>query len=227
MPVMIFMEDHKADTIKRVVNAVHDFGDENNSPRHTFRLACGNVGVMAATNEVVEAAQLRVLLWVYAAVIILCMLTFRSWRVTVCIVLPLSIVSVLCYALMNVLGIGLKTSTLPVAALGVGIGVDYGIYIFSRMLGAMEEGASLEDAYFQTLKGTGSAVLVTGLTLAIGVSTWVFSALKFQADMGLLLSFMFLANMLGALFLLPSLAYFLFPGPRHVPSAMHPDLREK
>jgi hypothetical protein len=132
-------------------------------------------------------------------------------RVTLCIIVPLSIVSVLCNALMVLLGIGLKVNTLPVAALGVGVGVDYGIYIFGRMQTSMREGANLQEAYLETLRTTGAAVLVTGLTLAIGVSTWVFSALKFQVDMGLLLSFMFLANMLGALLLLPSLAYFIFP----------------
>jgi predicted RND superfamily exporter protein len=215
MPVMIFMEDHKAGTINDVIYAIEEFAKVNDSDRHRFRLACGNVGVMAATNQVVEASQVPILLWVYAAVITLCLITFRSIRVTLCIILPLSIVSVLCYALMSLLGIGLKTNTLPVAALGVGVGVDYGIYIFSRVVTAMREGADLPEAYLQTLRTTGAAVLVTGLTLAIGVSTWVFSALKFQADMGLLLSFMFLANMLGALLLLPSLAFFILPSKKN------------
>lgn len=206
MPVMVFLEDHRTDTIKRVVDKVEEFAAEHNSGRHRFRLAAGNAGVMAATNQVVEAAQLRILLYVYAAVIVLCLLTFRSWRITFCVVVPLSLVSVLCYALMSLLNIGLKVSTLPVAALGVGIGVDYGIYIFSRMKRELEAGANIHEAYRATLGSAGSAVLVTGLTLATGVSTWIFSALKFQADMGLLLSFMFLANMLGALLVLPSLA---------------------
>ena len=214
MPVLMFTEDHKAETIKRIVAAVKAYAAENDSDRHRFRLATGNVGVMAATNEVVDATQFRILVYVYAAVITLCLITFRSWRVTLCIILPLSLVSVLCYALMAVLGIGLKQSTLPVAALGVGIGVDYGIYIFNRMKGAMDEGANLRQAYLETLRMTGSAVLVTGLTLAAGVATWVFSDLQLQADMGLLLSFMFFANMLGALFMLPSLAFFFFPSHR-------------
>jgi predicted RND superfamily exporter protein len=211
MPVMIFTADHKAGTINDVIDTIEDFAAANDSDRHRYRLAAGNVGVMAATNQVVEATQVPILLWVYAAVISLCVLTFRSVRVTLCIIIPLSIVSVLCYALMSLLGIGLKVNTLPVAALGVGVGVDYGIYIFSRVVTSMQEGADLPEAYLQTLRTTGAAVLVTGLTLAIGVSTWVFSALKFQADMGLLLSFMFLANMLGALLLLPSLAFFILP----------------
>jgi predicted RND superfamily exporter protein len=209
MPVMIFLEDHKAKTIERVVDAVKAFAAENDSDRHRFRLATGNVGVMAATNEVVRAAQVRMLIYIFTAVFVLCLVTFRSWRPAVCIVLPLGLVSVLCYALMSLLEIGLKTSTLPVAALGVGIGVDYGIYIFSRLKRGLENGLPLEEAYLRTLRVTGNAVLVTGLTLAIGVCTWIFSALQFQADMGILLTFMFLANMLGAIFLLPGLAVWL------------------
>lgn len=209
MPVIAFLEDHRAETIDRVVAAIEDYAEENDSDRHTFRLATGNVGVMAATNDVVEDAQLKMLLYIYAAVMALCLLAFRSWRGVVCIVLPLGVVSILSYALMSLLGIGLKTSTLPVAALGVGIGVDYGIYIYSRLQELRGEGLDLRSAYRRTLGSAGNAVLVTGLTLAIGVSTWIFSDLQFQADMGVLLTFMFLANMLGAIVLLPSLAAFL------------------
>jgi uncharacterized protein len=108
------------------------------------------------------------------------------------------------------LGIGLKVSTLPVAALGVGIGVDYGIYIFSRLLHFLKEGDTLRFAYERALRETGSAVVFTGLTLALGVSTWTMSALQFQADMGLLLAFMFLVNMLGAILVLPALAALVY-----------------
>src|SRR3954468_5014868 len=111
---------------------------------------------------------------------------------------------------MVYLGIGLKTSTLPMVALGVGIGVDYGIYIFARLQAALKAGDYFEDAMFVALKDAGAAVVFTGLTLAIGVSTWIFSDLKFQADMGLLLSFMFLVNMIGAILLLPAMARWLW-----------------
>ncbi len=211
MPVMIFLEDHRAETLDRVVSAVKEFARNNDSDRTRFRLATGSAGVMAATNEVVSDAQLKMLLWIYVAVLLLCLVTFRSWRAAVCIVLPLALVSVLAYALMSRLGIGLKTSTLPVAALGVGIGVDYAIYIFSRLREQLATGLSLRQAYHATLDVTGNAVLITGLTLAVGVSTWILSALQFQADMGVLLTFMFLANMLGALVLLPALAVWLIP----------------
>jgi uncharacterized protein len=161
---------------------------------------------MAATNEVVHAAEKPILHWVFGAVTLLCLITFRSIRATLCIVVPLAIVSYLAYALMVYLGIGLKTSTLPVVALGIGIGVDYGIYLFARLQSELNAGQYFEDAMFTAFKDTGAAVVFTGLTLAIGVSTWLFSELKFQADMGLLLTFMFLVNMVGAIIMLPAMA---------------------
>jgi len=123
----------------------------------------------------------------------------------------LGLVSLLAYALMSMLQIGLKVSTLPVVALGVGVGVDYGIYIFSRLRSYLRAGQSLQDAYLHTLAITGNGVAFTGVTLAFSVATWIFSPLKFQADMGILLTFMFLVNMLGAALLLPALACMLLP----------------
>jgi len=211
MPVYIYTADHKAETIDRVVNAVKAFQAEHGSENLKFRLATGNVGVMAATNEAVSAAQFPMLMWVFAAIILLCLITFRSIRGTLCIVIPLTLVSILAYALMAWLEIGLKISTLPVVALGVGVGVDYGIYIYSRFQSLLKKGESIHDAYFTTLKLTGSGVIFTGITLAVGVATWIFAPIKFQADMGILLTFMFLFNMAGAIVLLPALAYWLKP----------------
>jgi predicted RND superfamily exporter protein len=176
-----------------------------------FRLATGNVGVMASTNDVVKKAQMPMLIMVYAAIVLLCLLTFRTLFGTLAIVIPLTLVSFLAYALMAFMGIGLKVNTLPVVALGVGIGVDYGIYIFSKMQEFLKQGKSLYDAYYETLRITGKAVFFTAITLAVGVGTWMFSDLQFQADMGVLLAFMFVLNMLGALILLPSLAFWLMP----------------
>mgnify|MGYP003393324746 CR=1 FL=1 len=210
MPVYIFTTDHKAETIERLTAAIEAYAAEHNSDRHTIRLATGNVGVMAATNQAVKAAQFPMLMWVYVSIIALTYAGFRSWRATVCVISPLALVSLLAYALMAELEIGLKVATLPVETLGVGVGVDYGIYIFSRFLAAKREGKSFEESYLIAIRQTGSAVLVTGVCLSIGVSTWAFSALKFQADMGILLTFMLLVNMLGALLLSPAIAAWLW-----------------
>ena len=210
MPIILFMEDHKAETISRVVEAVKDYRDEYQTDDMSFSLASGPVGVMAATNEAVKAAQDPMMLYVFGAVIALCLISFRSIRATLVVVIPLYVVSVLAQALMTYLQIGLTVSTLPVIALGVGIGVDYGIYILSTKSLMLKKGATVQEAYLAALKERGSAVLFTGITLAIGVSTWVFSSLKFQMDMGILLTFMFVVNMLGAIIVLPALARFLW-----------------
>jgi uncharacterized protein len=211
IPVMVYTEDHKAETIERVVEEVKQWRGEHALEGTEFRLATGNVGVMAAMNEEVAASQFPILAYVFGAVILLCWASFRSLRAVACIVIPLALVSLLAYALMAFLDIGLKVNTLPVVALGVGIGVDYGIYIFSRFQFFLHQGMSIQHAYTMTLRVTGNAVVFTGITLAIGVFTWVFSPLQFQADMGILLTFMFLVNMFGAILLLPALATWLLP----------------
>lgn len=213
LSVYVYLRDHKADTLSGVVKVVEDFAGRNNSPGYRFLNAAGNAGIEAATNIVVKEANRKMLFLVYAAVILISLVTFRSWRAVVCAVLPLMLTSVLCEALMVWLNIGVKVATLPVIALGVGIGVDYALYIMTVMLRYLREGASLSEAYYKALVFTGKIVVLTGATLGIAVATWYFSPIKFQADMGILLAFMFVWNMLGALILLPALAYFLFrPG---------------
>lgn len=205
MPLTLFTSDHRATTISRIVGEIQEFAASSSVADLDFRLATGNVGVMAAMNEVVSDAQYPILLYVFTAVIVLCLVTFRSAVAVLCIVIPLALVSLLTYALMASLGIGLKVYTLPVVALGIGIGVDYGIYIFSRLRSILATGEPLAKAYEHTLRITGSGVVFTAVSLSAGVVTWIFAPLAFQADMGLLLTFMFLLNMLGAIFLLPAL----------------------
>jgi predicted RND superfamily exporter protein len=211
MPVILFLEDHKAETINRVVDKVKRVTKSLETDHVKFKLASGPVGVMAATNEAVAEAQTPMMIYVYGAVTLLCLISFRSVRATIVVIIPLYVVSTLAQWLMTALDIGLTVSTLPVIALGVGIGVDYGIYILSTMSLKLREGYQVQDAYLAALKERGSAVLITGVTLAIGVSTWFWSDLKFQVDMGILLTFMFLVNMIAAVLVLPAIAAFLWP----------------
>ena len=211
LTMYVFLKDHKADTLSRVVSHVEHFAAANDTKDVKFLMAAGSAGIEAATNIVVRQAWRIMLYLVYGVVAILCFITFRSWKAVLVAMLPLVVTSMLAEALMVALGMGVKVATLPVIALGVGIGVDYALYILSVTLARMREGLSLEEAYHKALLFTGKVVMLTGLTLALAVVTWVFSPIKFQADMGLLLGFMFLWNMVGALFLLPALAYFVMP----------------
>jgi len=209
MPVIAYLTDHRAETLDRVVATAARFADEHSTPERQFLLAAGSAGIEAATNIVVREANRTMLFYVYGAVIVLCFVTFRNWRAVIVAVVPLVVTSILCEALMVVLGIGVKVGTLPVIALGVGIGVDYALYLLSIQLAQQRADATLAEAHRCALQFTGKVVALVGVTLAAGVVTWIWSPIKFQADMGILLTFMFVWNMVGALILIPALSHFL------------------
>ncbi|RJG24144.1 efflux RND transporter permease subunit [Massilia cavernae] len=227
LTLYVYLRDHKAETLTRVVEHVKGFAAANDTESVKFLLAAGSAGIDAATNIVVKDAWNKMLWLVYGAVVVLAFVAFRSWRAVVVAIVPLVVTSFLTEALMVALGMGVKVATLPVIALGVGIGVDYALYILSVMLVALRQGLSLSEAYYRALLFTGKVVMLTGITLAIGVITWMFSPIKFQADMGLLLAFMFLWNMLGALVLLPALAHFLLRPAATVAAVTQPKVRRQ
>lgn len=208
--VLLYLKDHQAATLTHVIEAIKHYDAQFGDATMKFRLATGSAGIMAATNEVVKVSDIWVNLALFTSVSLLCLLAFRSTRITICIVLPLALVTVLCNAIMARLNIGLKVNTLPVVALGVGVGIDYGIYLFERMKHAMEKGeTSLRRALQEALEQRGTASVFTAVTMAIGVGTWAFSDLKFQSDMGMLLAFMFVVNLIAAVVVSPAIAAFL------------------
>ena len=225
MPTYVFMGDHKATTIDSVIAAINKDVADSPSKDVTFQLAGGNVGVMAATNAVIKKTEFSVLAWLYAAITLCVFVSFRGIVGIICILVPLAAVSVFTYAIMVFLGIGETVATLPVAAFAAGIGVDYGIYIFSVLEeNVKSKGMPLREAYADTLHQTGKAVVVTGLALSASVATWMLSGLQFQIDMGILLTVMFLANAGAALIILPAFASFLMKQPA---DSMSPSLAKK
>ncbi|WP_338016813.1 efflux RND transporter permease subunit [Noviherbaspirillum sedimenti] len=214
-PLVVYLTDHKAETLDSVLKTVEAFAAEHNSADISFMPAAGSAGIESITNIVVREAQYPMLLALYVAVMLLCYWTFRSWRATVVALIPLVITSFLCEALMVALGIGVKVSTLPVIALGVGIGVDYALYLLSVQIALQRKGVPLAAAYQQSIAFTGRMVLLVALTMAVSVFTWAWSPIKFQADMGILLAFMFIWNMVGALILIPALSHFFLSDKLH------------
>jgi uncharacterized protein len=226
LPVHLYLADHKAGTIKSVVGAVKDFRTQNANETVHVRLAGGNVGVQAATNEVLETTELPMMLYVYLTIVALVFVTYRDWRAMIACCLPLTLATFLGYWFMKELQIGLTVATLPVMVLAVGIGVDYAFYIYNRLQIYLAQGVDIVTSFKQALRETGIATIFTALTLSVGVATWSFSELKFQADMGLLLTFMFMINMLMAMTFLPALAVMidvLIPRrrPVHAPFLSH------
>jgi predicted RND superfamily exporter protein len=226
MAVNLYLSDHKATTIQGVVAAVKQFRAAHTMEGVSFRLAGGNAGVEAATNEVLAGEELPMLLYVFAAILLLVFLAYRDWRAMLACCLPLAVATYIGYAFMKLLDIGLTVATLPVMVLSVGVGVDYAFYIYNRLQLHMARGENIVDSFEHALKETGVATVFTAITLSVGVATWSFSALKFQADMGKLLAFMFMVNMVMAITALPAFAVVLerlFPrrGPVHMPGLAH------
>lgn len=217
--VHLFLADHKATTIHRVIAAAKAFRSQFTQPGVSVRLASGNAGVIAAINEEVERSELPMMLYVYGAIALLVFVVYRDWRAVLVCCLPLTLGTFIGYWFMKELQIGLTIATLPVMVLAVGIGVDYAFYIYNRLQLHQALGQPITKAVEHALLEVGVATIFTAITLAVGVATWAFSDLKFQADMGKLLAFMFLVNMIMAMTVLPAFAVWLeqtFPRRRPV-----------
>ncbi len=228
MAANVYLADHKATTIAPVVRAAKEFRERFDAQGMgvKLRLASGNVGVLAATNEEVERRELPMMLYVYAAIVILVLAAYRDWRAMLACCVPLTVATFLGYWFMKTLSIGLTVATLPVMVLATGIGVDYAFYIYNRLLIHLSRGEQMRPALEKALGEVGVATIFTAITLSVGVATWSFSELKFQADMGILLTFMFMVNMVMAITVLPAFAVVLdtvFPrkGPVKAPAIGH------
>lgn len=218
----LYLTDHKAKTINGVIEKVKEFRDNNKLPGVNVRLAAGNAGVIAAINDEVEKSELPMMLYVYAAIAILVLLAYRDLRAVLACCLPLTVATFVGYWFMKVEEIGLTVATLPVMVLAVGIGVDYAFYIYNRLQLHLAKGEGIVNALEHSIREVGMATIFTAITLSIGVATWSFSQLKFQADMGKLLAFMFMVNLVMAMTALPAFAVILerlFPrrGPVRAP----------
>lgn len=236
--VHLYLRDHKATTITHVLDRVKTYRTQYpfkgvninvmspgqpeataDSDNLMIRLAAGNAGVLAATNDEVSKSELPMMLYVYLAIVVLVFIVYRDFRAMISCCLPLTVSTFIGYWFMKELEIGLTVATLPVMVLAVGIGVDYALYIYNRIQLHMGEGMSLQMAMEKALEFEAMATIFTALTLSVGVATWSFSALKFQADMGELLAFMFIVNLVMAMSTLPALAFVLerwFPRKRPV-----------
>jgi predicted RND superfamily exporter protein len=215
--VIIWYKDHMGDTMRTAIATVKDFIEKNqdrlSEAKVEFKLASGNLGVLAAVNEVVAEAQLLNFVLVMVVIFILCSLTYRSIAAALILMIPLNITNLVTLTVMKALGIGLNINTIPIVSVGVGVGIDYGIYLLSRLC---EEYGSVGDYSFKTpdvaIRTTGKAIFFTATTMIAGVIFWYFfSSLRFQAEMGLLLAVIMFVNMIGALLLIPSLVYVFKP----------------
>jgi predicted RND superfamily exporter protein len=177
----------------------------------TLRLAGGLIGILAAVNEEIENSYRLNLLLVLFTVFVLSYLTYRSVLGALIVMLPSIIAQPLTEAVMYLSRIDMNISSLPVAAVGIGIGIDYGYYVLSRIVEEYGECRDFDVANERALMTTGRAVLFTGTTLVASVILWVFFPMKFQAEMALLLSLILAFHVVGALVFIPAAVSLLKP----------------
>jgi len=210
--VVAFFKDHRGDTVRKAIDWARDFIAQNPIEGATFKLAGGLIGIVAATNEVVAEYSEKVRVFIFLIIFLFVAITYRSFVAGFILTFSVALADFISVAIMAYMEIGLNINTLPVASVGVGIGLDYGIYVVSRM---KEEYANTEDlgaAIITGLTTSGKAVTFTATTLIGGIIMWYFlSAVRFQAEMGLLLSLLMFFNMVGAILVVPTLVAVIKP----------------
>jgi predicted RND superfamily exporter protein len=209
--ITMYLRDHKGETLRKVVEHAREFIDKNPVPGAKFRMAGGYGGLLAAINEEVTKHQAQVTILAFGIIFLFCALAYRSLLAGLLFLVPLAVSNYLTYALMGARGIGLDVNSLPVVAVGVGLGVDYGLYVVGRIQEEFDKSRNFQTAIITALTTAGKAVLFTASTMVFGVLFWSFSFLRFQADMGTMLLFWMIISMLGGLILLPALVATIKP----------------
>ncbi|RJP21423.1 MAG: RND family transporter [Deltaproteobacteria bacterium] len=203
--IRVFFKDHTVGTINKALEETKRFFAENPLKAGQVRLAGGLIGVLGAIGEVLGRYHLEATLLSYGLICAVTLVTFRSFIAMILVCVPLGMVSVMSFAFMKLFDIELDVNTLPIAALGMGLCVDYGIYLYGKIQSESRLGGTFKEVLDRAMVSCGSAVIVTGTTFTVGVILWVFSDLRFQATMGILLAFMFVMNMVTSILVLPIL----------------------
>jgi hypothetical protein len=203
--IIIYCRDKMPKTVESVMDYIKAYlKDTPGPPGGKYVLAGGAVGTQAAIRETIADAQIWNLIFALGGVLVLVALEFKSLTAGLILTIPLAISNYFTFALMGAYHIGLTTNTFPVASVGIGLGVDYGIYFVGRLVEERKKGLDLSEAIYKALTTNGKSIIQIATTITIGLLLWVFSALKFQAEMGLLLAIILTLNMFGALLLVPA-----------------------
>jgi len=209
--ITIFFRDDRRDTIGEALRLAKEYIAANPEDTLDFRLACGLFGMLAALNEEVEWSYQVNLYLVLATVFVLSFLTYRSLAGALIVMIPSIVAQPLTEAIMYWTQIDMNINSLPVAAIGIGVGIDYGYYVLSRITEEYEHSANIDQAIEEALMTTGRAILFTGATLTASVIFWLFFPMKFQAEMAFLLTLILFLHVVGALVFIPSMVSLFKP----------------
>ncbi|MFH0730400.1 MAG: MMPL family transporter [Pseudomonadota bacterium] len=213
--INLFFSDHTSDNLLRIRDAAYGFFKDHpmKTEKGEFGLAGGRIGMEIGVNEEMKNSHLIIDIAVYCGIFFLCAICYRSFIAGLMLTIPLILANALCFSYMSIRNIGLSINTLPIAAIGAGLGVDFAIYLYSR---CMEEFAKKNGDWSETIIQSvctcGKAVVYTGLTVILPVLTWyLFSDMKFQAEVGFFLSMIMAANVILVLTLHPLLIWIIKP----------------
>ncbi len=211
--VLMYFSDRKGDTIATAIARVKQFIKDNPELQElaNFRLAGGIIGVIASVNEVILSGQIQSIALALFILVMMCIIVYRSSIAGMFFMVPVVLANLVTFAFMSWQNIGMNINTVPVAALGIGLGVDYTLYICDRIKGEYDLGKTHLEAIAISLHCAGRGVLVTALVLIVSVGVWLFSSLRFQAEMGMLIGMWLTVSALSALFLMPAMAYIFKP----------------
>jgi predicted RND superfamily exporter protein len=209
--VTLFFRDHQGETIRTAVARVQDYVKQNPIEKADYLLAGGLVGVLAAVNEIILAGQIEAIALALLVLVVCCTVCFRSMVAGVFFMIPVMLSNTITFSYMAYNGIGMNINTLPVVALGIGLGVDYTFYIVDGIREELHLHDNVEQAILHCLKSQGRGVLLTALTLITSVGVWSFSSLRLQADMGLLIALWLFISAFSALFIMPAIVYVFRP----------------
>src|SRR5690554_3898575 len=209
--ITLFFRDRQGETIRTAISRIKEFVAENPLKDGEYRLAGGLVGVTAAVNEVILSGQLQSIALALLILVILCTVVYRSSVAGVFFMVPVVLSNTITFSFMVFKDIGMNINTVPVAALGIGLGVDYALYICDRIRQELRSGASELQAIERALHSAGKGVIITAFVLISSVLIFYQSSLKFQAEMGLLVALWLTVSAFTALFVMPALAHIFKP----------------
>lgn len=209
--LVAFCQDHTSKNVNEIIRYCKEFISQIEDEDIHFDLASGVVGIVAAVNEAVARDQVFIPLAAFFVVFIFCAFFFKSFVAAGLLILPLGVANLFVFGYMGFADIGLSLQTLPVSAIAVGIGVDYGIYLMSRIKEETIKLQDLEAGIVEAVRTAGNAITITALIIITGVGFWFISDIKFQSDMGFFLALVTFFHLLGSLFFLPTLVYMVKP----------------
>lgn len=212
--VSLWYKDNKQSTVDKALRqtraALAELGTEFDA--FSIRLGTGAIALQQSVNDTVDYYQWIILGALNAVILIACSLAYRSFAAGLLLLVPVNMSNMFLGSVMVMMGIGLDVNTLPITAIGIGVGIDYGIYLLSRICEEYRDARHYGDAIRKSVATTGKAIFFTATIVLLSILPWYFmSGLKFLADMGLLLVIIMLINMLTALVVLPLLVYLSKP----------------